>query len=227
MNLSEINRKKVLKRWEKYQEIERSNITNNKEDYIRFMSRLLGFLAGDGNIDLSKRKNNQKYSVRFYPDHLSLIKPFEESIEKLYKRKVITKPRGNHYGVLVHSRVIVEDILKFGSIKTKEWRVPNSLLENKESKVEWLRAFFDCEGYVGKNHIKINCVNIVGLRQVRTLLNAFEINSKFYIFEPKNKRWSKYGILRIGNKVDLIKYNNIVGFNHKIKSQKLLKIIDY
>jgi|ETNmetMinimDraft_11_1059920.scaffolds.fasta_scaffold169268_1 intein/homing endonuclease len=84
-----------------------------------------------------------------------------------------------------------------------------------------VKSIFDCEGYVGKDHIKIQSVNKTGMKQVNKLLKEFDIKANSYQYYPKNPNWNTNHILTINKKSDRLKYYNYVGFNHFLKYKKL------
>lgn len=88
---------------------------------------------------------------------------------------------------------------------------------------EWLRAYFDCEGYVGKNVIHIQSVNKKGIEKIHELLKEFNIESKIYKYQRKNKNWNTNYLLYILKKESRLNYLKEIGFNHLIKFQKLSK----
>lgn len=214
------NRAVALSRWRKFREKERDFI-NQKENCVYLKSRILGYLAGDGSICRKEKRSD----IRFYPDDKSMVRSFCFAMKRFYRKEPSVKPLLNHYLVRVFSRTVCENLLKEGPIATHNWRVPSIARANKLNKAEWLKAFFDCEAYVGNNRIAVGSVNEVGLNQVRELLSQFSINSRIYQYKPKNKNWSKTFILVISRKLDLYNYHRLIGFNHKFKRNKLKTII--
>ena len=226
MNISERNRKVALSRWSRIHKKERITVDKNSKKYS-LKARLCGFLAGDGSI-MVRKDNCEKihYVIRFFPDHESLIKPFTESLFEVYNKIPIIKKNYKHQGLICYSKIAVEDLLsttKFGILK---WEVPFNILKNKKSKIEWLRAFFDSEGYVSKNCIKIQTVNRNGMNQVEKLLLELGIKSKKYLYHPKDKSCHNVYILTIGPKSERLKFLNTIGFNHKIKLYKLQEMLE-
>lgn len=224
-NLSERNRKVAMSRWSRVHKKEKINISRGPESYS-LMARLCGFLAGDGSIMIRKdNKEKFHYVLRFFPDHESLIKPFIHSLVSVYNKKPIIKKDFRNQGLICYSKVVVQDLLskaKFGVLK---WEVPFDILKDRNSKIEWLRAFFDSECYVGKDHIKIQTVSKNGMIGVQKLLLEFGIKSRNYVYQPKNKNYHKVFILVIGPKLERLKFLNIIGLNHKIKLSKLNQLL--
>ncbi len=225
MKFSKRNKLNVESRWRKIQEKEKKYIQYNKNKYLHLKARLFGYLAGDGNILIGNRISNFHHTVRFYPDHKSMIKPFCEAFVKVYNKLPKIKKLNTHYFLSVDSKVIVRDIIDNAKFGILNWEVPFNILINKNNKKEWLRAFFDCESYVGKEHIKIQCVNKKGIKQIKQLLSEFSIKSNMYSYIPKNKNWNINYILIIGKKEMRKKYLNTIGFNHQLKLAKLKKTL--
>jgi intein/homing endonuclease len=94
-------------------------------------------------------------------------------------------------------------------------------------KVAWLRAFFDAEAYVYVNgrRIRVESVNGNGLAQVLKLLKSLDINSSFYTYKRKNKKWKLNYILTIGRKSDIQKYARLICFNNIEKKRKLRQLL--
>jgi len=226
MNINQRNKKVALSRWQKIHLGEKSLLKQNSDKYF-LKARLCGFLAGDGSVMIRKDNDDKMhYVVRFFPDHDSLIEPFTESLFKVYNKKPIIKKNYSHNGLICYSKVVVEDLLGMTDFGLLEWRIPFNILVDKKSKIEWLRAFFDCEAYVGKNHLKIQTVNKKGMDDLEKLLLEFGIKSKRYIYHPKKKNWNNVYILLINSKSDRLKFLNTIGFNHKLKLSKLQNMLE-
>ncbi|MBI2148967.1 hypothetical protein HYU23_04760 [Candidatus Woesearchaeota archaeon] len=221
MDIKSHNKKVAIIRWNKIHKKEKALINNNPI----LKARICGYLAGDGNILIRKLNNNPThYITRFYPDHISLVNSFREAFIKIYKKEPKIKDNGNFFSLTIYSKIVVEDLLKLGNFGKLEWRAPMKILKSKNAKKEWLRAIYDCEGYVGKKQIKIQTVNEKGIGDIKRLLNEFNIDSKNYIYQPKNKKWNIVYILIINKKSERIKFLNEIGFNHTSKMEKLKKI---
>ena len=98
------------------------------------------------------------------------------------------------------------------------------MLKTKTLKREWLRAFFDCEAYVGKRVIQLQSVNNRGINQIKDLLNEFKIESKIYGYERKHEKWNKNYILCVMKKASRERFLKEIGFTH---ARKLEKLRDY
>jgi len=222
-NTSEKGRLAVLRRWNKKEEEFNKviEIGKTKKDYSYHLSRLLGFLAGDGSIFLSKTEGSTHYCISFYPDILKLAELFEESFRYCYNVSPKIKEMKNYFHVRVNNKTIYSNIKSISSFGVLKWKVPLNILLSDELKKEWIRAFFDCEAYVGKKIIQVQSVNNEGLGQIKKILKEFNIDSKIYRYERKNKNWNANYLLCIMKKDSKRRYLKEIGFNHPIKLEKL------
>jgi hypothetical protein len=215
MGIRERNLKNILSRWKKQHENELNWIKSHKDtDFLK--ARLCGYLAGDGSISIRKEKSTNKihHEIRFYPDNNSLIKPYIIAFKKVYNKTPNVIKLHNHYVIRINSKIVAHDLLSLCSFGLKNWTMPK--FNNKKCKAEWLRSMFDSDSYVGKGYIRLKTVNKKGLESVKNLLNELKVEtSKIYNYKPKNKKWSINYILDIRN----------IGFNHKLKKEKLLNLI--
>ena len=219
MNLSERNKANIMSRWEKIHSEERKNINI---DYL-VLSRLCGFLAGDGSLIIGEEKNRKamRYSVRFYPDTLELANLFVDSFEKVYGKVPRVKKLKNYFRVSITSKVAALHLKDIASFGTMNWNIPSFILDSGEHIVEFVRAFYDCEGYVGKNRIDVQSVNKSGIEEIKFLLASLGVSSNLYMYVRKNENWNTNYILVISEKENIIKFARLIGFNHPVKRMKI------
>ena len=226
-SLRKRNKKVAESRWKKEEEKHLSHINkiSKKIKYKIFKSRLLGFLAGDGSISITKEKNKKSihHNISFYPDNKSMINQFIEAFNYLYRKQPTIKQYKNYYSVRISSKFACLDLLKTSKVGTYDWEVPFTFLESEKTKIEWLRAFFDCEASILKRQIQLQSVNMKGLFQVKRLLESFKIESKIYKYERKNNKWNTNYILCIMRKESRRNFLDKIGFNHTLKLEKLKK----
>lgn len=220
-HISKINRKRVLSRWNKIQEKELEYISTNKHKYPELQARFFGYLAGDGNIWIGNQKTNFHHTARFFPDHDSMIPPFIESSVKIYNKYPRIVKKKNYYELTIDSKIVIKDIVNDGDFGILNWNIPTVALKNSKTKKEWLSAFFDCEAYVCKSHIKIQSVNQNGMEHIARILREFDIKTKSYVYQPKNQKWNTNYILMIHKKIDRKRYFNEIGFYHTVKKMHL------
>lgn len=226
--LSEYGKKGALIRWNKFNKKIIDNLrVKNKPYHLLLKARLCGFLAGDGTVKIrreNKNINRINYEVNFFPDHISLVKPYLQAFEELYCKKPSIKMDGKLYRIRTKCKIAYLDLSKISKFGLYIWEVPFNFLKNGKLKIEWLRAFFDSEGYVGNKEIRVQSVNEKGLHQVKQLLEELGIESKMYKYERKNKNWNTNYILSIMKKDHRKMYLNKIGFNHEIKLLKLKRL---
>ncbi len=230
LTIKERNIKAVRSRWDKEEKRFSDNIARIKSDpkFYLLKSRLLGFLAGDGYITKRKEKSLQAihYAVEFFPDHYSMIPPYVEAFKYLYLKEPCVKEKTNFFSVRSSHKYACNDLLSIIPLGTHDWGVPFDFLINIESKKEWLRAFFDCEAHVSKKKITVQSVNHNGLIQVQRLLTEFGIESKIYSYVRKNPRHNTNYLLCIMKKESRKTFLTNIGFNHKLKQEKLKKVLN-
>jgi intein/homing endonuclease len=162
------------------------------------------------------------HSFAFYPDHYSLLPPFLEAVKYLYLESPRIEDLHTYYRIKVCSQAACLDLLKVGQYGSLTWVVPFELLTTLELKREWLRAFFDCEAYVGKAHIRVQSVNRQGLHNIGALLGEFGIECKFYTYTRKQVTWNVNYILNISKIDSRRRFLKEIGFNHANKQEKLI-----
>jgi hypothetical protein len=175
------------------------------------------YLCADGYVIRNPPTQIHKYyRIGFRNTNLILLKDFQDKFEKSFSIKPrLLKGERCELG----SRELYELLTKeFGSFYSWHWKMPNLSLEN--SKI-WLRAYFDCEGWVTvekrKNrNIGLDCVNKQGIKQARKALKIIGINSKLK-FRDKKKIYRLY----IFGKENIIKFKQEIGFLHPSKKEKL------
>lgn len=163
--------------------------------------------------------------MRFYPDNLVLAQLFNDVLKGVYGREAAIKSMGNYYALSLTSKQAVTDLLSIASFTSKGWTFPETIV-TKDAKIEWLRAYFDCDGYVGKKYIQLQSVNENGIKVIQKLLEDFGIESKIYDYTRKNKSWNINYLLNINKREMRIKFLREIGFNHPLKRKKLESLIN-
>ncbi|MBS3150195.1 hypothetical protein J4425_00085 [Candidatus Woesearchaeota archaeon] len=96
-----------------------------------------------------------------------MVESFNDAFYYLYLKKPTIINKCKLYNVRASSKVACLDLLSSCNLGTLNWGIPFDFLDSDELKVEWIRAFFDCECSVLRNQI-----------QVRKLLEHFNISSQ-------------------------------------------------
>ncbi len=221
MSLAERNKKNIISRWRKAHLQDREYIRENGNKNLHLKSRLLGYIAGDGNILVSGKGKCTHNTLRFYPDHESLITPYEEAIKTIYNKKSKIKKEKNYYSLTIDSKPLIEDITSICYLDTHNWKIPNFVLKEKINQIEWIKAFFDAEAYVHNKYIRVQSVNSQGLIQIKYILKNLGIHSRIYEYTPTKKEHNKVFMLTIYRNEAKKRYLCLIGFNHTIKLKKL------
>lgn len=172
------------------------------------------YLCADGYVTTNNKWKYYRAGLR--NTNLTLLKDFQERFEEVFGSKPVIRKDGRCEKC---SKEIYEKLTKeFGSFYSWKWRMPKI---NKELSKVWLRAYFDCEGWVfckshQNRHIGVDCVNEYGLDQVIDALNKLGIKS----IKKFNAKKKIYRIFIYG-KDNLQRFKNKVGFLHPEKSKKL------
>jgi len=225
-DISTRNRLRINNYWQTIQSKEKNYLIKYSDKYKYLKARIFGYLAGDGNVYVGNTEKNKNFTVRFFPDHKSLIEPYVEAFISVYNKNPKVKKLNNYYSLRVDSKIIVEDILKTSQFGVNKWEVPKFVLNDDDCKVEWLRAFFDAEAYFDGKRIKLQTINEKGMNQVESLLLSLGIHVSRYEYLPKNIKWKKNYILIISRISEIKKFDKLIGFNHKVKDNKLIDSVN-
>lgn len=220
-NNSELQRQRVLVRWQKQKAQEASRTVKNPAERQVLLARLIGYLQGDGCVGKYLEGLQEHHNIIFYPDDLNIAHLFVKTFNALYGRAPRITQLENYYRIIVCHKVAYHDLIAHVRFDSLHWNLPYHLFMDELSRLEWLRAIFDCEAYVGPKTIVINSVNEQGLRGVQQLLREFRIGSRWYVYHRKQKNWNTNYILVIARRQDRQTFLNRIGFNHSKKQQKL------
>ena len=181
------------------------------------LATLHAYLCADGYVIKNPPKQKSKYyTIGFRNTNLVLLKDFQNKFKKIFKIKphLVERQRCRIGSKEIYGLLTKE----FGSFYSWEWKMPK--LSKKLSRV-WLRAYFDCEGWVfckthQNRHIGLDCVNEKGLNQIISTLNDLNIKTT----KKFNKKRNIYRIFIYG-KENLTRFNNEIGFSHPDKDKKM------
>jgi hypothetical protein len=180
------------------------------------------YLCADGYVIKNPQTQKQKYyRIGLRGTNLTLLKDFQNRFFNYFK---VLPHLSEGERCALGSKEIYEQLTKeFGSFYSWEWRMPK--LDKNLVKI-WLRAYFDCEGWVyckshQNRHIGADCVNQIGLDQVEQALNKLGIATtrKF------NKKRNIHRLVIYG-KENIILFKDKIGFLHPEKAIKLNKSIE-
>lgn len=200
-------------------------------------ARLIAYLSSDGHVSklkyYPKRKSltkfgviyrgkiNYSYKILFYNSNKEVVNKFISDFKKVYGIKL--KYNKKRIEVACYISTIYNDLIKYTSFGSREWRIPKEILfGNKSLKSEWIKAFCDAEAHVSKpnnknsnKEIVISSTNFSGLKQIKELLNQFNISS--YINGPYERCYR----LKISKYPNLVNFREHISFYHKDKLKKM------
>jgi len=187
---------------------------------------LCGFLAGDGSVKKRKEGNNIHYEIGFYPDDELMLKSYCNAIFYLYSKQPLVKKKDNFYSVRISSKTIYEDLIFYGKFDTCDWSIPDAILQNEPMLVNWLKGFYSAEAYVTPKVIRVQTINLEGMKQVSRALHHLNIENKYYEYSPKKANHNRVGIVIISKKSARESFLRHIGFSHSAKTTGLVKALD-
>ncbi len=198
------------------------------------LARIHAHISGDGDLYTYLHKRSPSsvrtsrstrpfrvFIIEYTNNEAKLITEFENDIKTLFGNQIYIYKGRNR--CQVSRRPLYLLLRELGAGKSREWSVPKIIYNSFSLSKEWLRAFFDDEATVENSkdrhkRIRVKSVNEDGLEQVRKMISKLGINAN--ITGPNcDKTW--YLTVK-----DFEKYNNLIGFNHTIKSNKLQNMVE-
>lgn len=185
------------------------------------LAALHGYLCADGYVTRNLPHQKHKYySAGLRNTNNVLLKDFQQRFKACFSVKPRLKPYERCH---IYSKELYEKLMVHGPYHSRNWTLPE--MKKKYLKF-WLRAFFDCEGWVTSRkgqdrRIAAESVNHQQLHAISTSLEEkFKINSAIY--KRKNKDISG---IHIYGKDNLLRFNKKIGFLHPDKKEKLNEAI--
>lgn len=184
------------------------------------LSAIHGYLCGDGYV--IKNPSHQKhkyYHIGFRNTNKILLRDFKDKFTKFFK----IKPRLRlNERCIAQNKEVYYILTKNYSYYSYKWSLPKL---SKENLRYWIRAFFDCEGWVENKPrqsrlIGLECCNEKGLLSVQQSLMKFDIESQ--IKKRKNRTIWALSIFSLKN---LKRFQKEINFLHPRKRQKLQEAI--
>src|SRR5438445_353741 len=141
------------------------------------LGAFLGYLVGDGHI------SRVKHHLGLTTADVECIEHFTSLVNELFGLRCIVKWDDGRYRVLVHSEnvsdLFVEELGLTHGPSARQKQVPVAILRSpKEVVAPFLRAYFDCDGYAGKQGVILSTSSEVMSEQVQLLLLNFGILSR-------------------------------------------------
>lgn len=185
------------------------------------LAAIHAYLCADGYVIRNPETQKHKYYIIALRNTSEvLLKDFQKRFEDYFGLKPHIVKDGR---CRIQSKEIYHKLTKDFSYYSYEWEMPE--LNNKLLKL-WLRAFFDCESWVGIQQtysrvIGLECVNGNGLKSVQLNLKKLNINSRIRLRNGRNI-WR----LNIFGRDNLKEFNKQIGFLHPDKKAKLKKALN-
>ncbi len=187
------------------------------------LASIHGYLCGDGYVVKNGNNINHKYyRIGFRNTNNVLLEDFQKRFK-------------NYFGLEPHiyrlercqigNKKIYFTLTKNFSYYSYQWRMPKL---SKDNLKYWLRAFFDCDSWVelrnnSTRSIRLECVNLNGLKQIKKALLIFDINSSS--IKTRNRKNILIYRLNICGVDNMKKFNNYIGYLHQNKKILLKKAI--
>jgi stage V sporulation protein R len=141
------------------------------------LGAFLGYLVGDGHI------SRVKHHLGLTTADVECIEHFTSLVHQLFGLRCVVKWDDGRYRVLVHSEntsdFLVEALGLTHGPSARQKQVPEAVLRSpKEVVAPFLRAYFDCDGYAGKQGVILSTSSETMGEQVQLLLLNFGILSR-------------------------------------------------
>ncbi len=193
------------------------------------LSRLYGYLAGDGNVTYNPPEN---YLIRFTNKDADLLGDFSSCCESIFDKPTVY-PSAVRAGGLICTRVNGEEHVDFiakhapGLMEKFDNKYsPPIAFHSPENTSNYLRGLFDSEGSVDTVHQQVSFASTSErlIMEVKALLLKHGIISQIQNKKSKEKRRAAY-ILRITDADSLTAFSQKIGFTSTRKRNKLHQFI--
>ncbi|MCH8328878.1 MAG: hypothetical protein IIB81_00625, partial [Nanoarchaeota archaeon] len=140
------------------------------------LSIIHSYLCADGYVIKNPETQKSKYYyIGFRNMNETLLEDFETNFYQFFK----IKPRRCKDGrSVVQNKGLYYLLTKDFSYYSREWKLPDL---DKDNLRYWLRAFFDCEGWVenynSSRMVRLDCCNKKGTESIKKALENLDINS--------------------------------------------------
>ena len=182
--------------------------------FTKDLATIHAYLCADGYV--VKNPPHQKhryYHIALRNTNLTLLKDFQICFARQFG---VTPKIYRTERAIVHSKQLYYYLTKSYNYYSYEWELPT--LSRPQLRC-WLRAFFDCEGWVElqqskSRSVRLDSVNQSGLLQVQAALRSLGVSCSLH---ATKRMWR----LSITGRVYLHRFQKMVGFLHPEKQQKL------
>lgn len=182
------------------------------------LGTFLGYLVGDGHISRVKRE------LGLTTGDVPQAETFVAAAQKLFDVRPIIRTEENKLRVHIHSET-VSDFLVDGLGLThgpsaRQKRIPDAVLRSPEPVVRaFLRAYFDCDGYAGKQGVILSTSSDALAEQVQLLLLNYGILTRKR--KQKDECWH---VQALG--ASARRFRDLVGFGLERKQRALSEYCD-
>jgi len=207
--------------------IEKGKTNANKVKLSKYLSakfaRLLGYIAGDGYL-----RRTTSYEISLTNNDADVLEDFQSIISSYgINTKIRTDKRTNAKTAFAFSVELGKIISALcGSKKSAEKTVPDAVMRSPNKVMaEFIKAYFDCEGSVGKEGITIVSASRELLSRIQLLLTRFGIVSQLHETHSRatnsagHKKTKYYRMFILGE--NAYWYGKHIGFTSKKKNRKL------
>lgn len=185
------------------------------------LAAIHGYLCSDGYVVKNPESQRHKYyHIGLRNTCLTLLEDFRTRCKKVFKVNPIIY---RNERCKFQSKKIYYELTKSQTYYSERWNLPGL---SKKNLSLWLRAYFDCDGWVfvkerQNRHIGLDSINHNGLSQIQQALKRFRIESKV-----KRVKHGYMSRLLIYQKESLVNYQKHIGFLHPTKKERLKQAIE-
>lgn len=198
------------------------------------MAALLGYVRFDGSLIYNPQKHS--YYVMYYSINQHQAMFVADLLQREFNISAKTVKVRNYFQVVLYSKLVCEQILKYGEMGSDRWQVPTEIVAAAaEIQIPFLRALFDDESTVENcyskkrsvRRIKAYSINQSGLSQIQQMLSNLGIETKLGgpFWTSKVSRNPIY-FLVVGKRQALERFEKLIGYNHPEKRDRLLLLIN-
>lgn len=183
------------------------------------LAAIHAYLCGDGYVIKNPPTQKHKYYyIGLRNTNEALLKDFQQKFKAVFN----LEPRIVEGRSVIQNKEIYQFLTKDFSYYSYEWSFPELSIENTTA---WLRAFFDCEGWVENQPRKsrligLECCNEQGIIQIKDAFHKLGISSQL-----AKKKGRTIWRLTICGKGNMQHFQRRVSFLHPQKRQRLEEAI--
>jgi hypothetical protein len=184
------------------------------------LAAIHAYLCGDGYVIKNPETQKHKYyHIGFRNTNKILLEDFQDKFQLIFGLKPYIV---NNNRCRIQNKEIYSILTKDFSYYSYRWELP----ELSRNKLKfWLRAFFDCEGWV-ENYkysrmVRLDCCNQIGTQKISEELEKFEIYNTI-----KKRKGRNIWRISICSKKSLKNFQKHINFLHPEKKEKLKNAIN-